>query len=261
MNRTPRSASRRASRQLAANVPRLARLGAVQLEDVRRLARRRSVSSGTRRLHAVGHLVLRDARGDLRIADCLRACSWLSAPRSSSICAARRRVDARRDSTGTAPDRRPSGTSRPDTSTAESRCPTAGRTAADRLGLPDALRDHRDERRQVAGSRCPGRTTATSRCSGRPASCAPVWKNVIAGSWLIASVCIDLMKHSSSATLRRVRQQLAEPGAALAVLGELEHRRRRPESSSAARSCRSAAGPCGPSRAARCRAGPSSFGL
>ena len=36
--------------------------------------------------------------------------------------------------------------------------------------------------------------------SGRPASWAPVWKNVIAGSWLIASVCSDLMKHSSSAT-------------------------------------------------------------
>ena len=34
---------------------------------------------------------------------------------------------------------------------------------------------------------------------GRPASWAPVWKNVTAGSWLIASVCIDLMKHSSSA--------------------------------------------------------------
>ena len=35
---------------------------------------------------------------------------------------------------------------------------------------------------------------------GRPASWWPVWKNVIAGSWLIASVCIDLMKHRSSAS-------------------------------------------------------------
>ena len=34
---------------------------------------------------------------------------------------------------------------------------------------------------------------------GRPANWAPVWKNVIAGSWLIASVCIVLMKHNSSA--------------------------------------------------------------
>src|SRR4030095_1939382 len=35
---------------------------------------------------------------------------------------------------------------------------------------------------------------------GRPASCEPVWKNVMAGSWLIASVCSDLMKHRSSTT-------------------------------------------------------------
>ena len=35
---------------------------------------------------------------------------------------------------------------------------------------------------------------------GRPASWAPVWKKVTAGSWLIASVCIDLMKQRSSAT-------------------------------------------------------------
>ena len=33
---------------------------------------------------------------------------------------------------------------------------------------------------------------------GRPACCDPVWKNVTAGSWLMASVCIDLMTHSSS---------------------------------------------------------------
>ena len=66
---------------------------------------------------------------------------------------------------------------------------------------------------------------------GRPACCDPVWKNVIAGSWLIASVCIDLTMHSSSTILRRVRQQLADPRARLAVLRELElragHRERR----------------------------------
>ena len=33
---------------------------------------------------------------------------------------------------------------------------------------------------------------------GRPASWAPVWKKVMPGSWLIASVCIDLMNVSSS---------------------------------------------------------------
>ena len=46
----------------------------------------------------------------------------------------------------------------------------------------------------------------------------------MAGSWLIASVNIDLTMHRSSAMLRRVRQQLADPRAALAVLRELEDR-------------------------------------
>ena len=34
---------------------------------------------------------------------------------------------------------------------------------------------------------------------GRPASCAPVWMKVMAGSWLIASVFIDRTMHHSSA--------------------------------------------------------------
>ena len=34
--------------------------------------------------------------------------------------------------------------------------------------------------------------------AGRPAIIEPVFMNVWAGSWLIASVCIDLMKHRSS---------------------------------------------------------------
>ena len=33
---------------------------------------------------------------------------------------------------------------------------------------------------------------------GRPACCEPVWKKVTAGSWLIASVCIDRTMQSSS---------------------------------------------------------------
>ena len=59
---------------------------------------------------------------------------------------------------------------------------------------------------------------------GRPAICEPVWKNVIAGSWLIASVYIDLTKQMSSTICAMMRQQLAEPGAGLAVLGEFEDR-------------------------------------
>src|SRR4051794_6955189 len=35
---------------------------------------------------------------------------------------------------------------------------------------------------------------------GRLACSAPVRKKVMAGAWLTCSVCIDLMKHSSSAT-------------------------------------------------------------
>ncbi len=49
-----------------------ARLGAVQLENVRRLVRHVG-QLGHRGLHAVGHLVLRDARGDLRVAELVAA--------------------------------------------------------------------------------------------------------------------------------------------------------------------------------------------
>ena len=34
---------------------------------------------------------------------------------------------------------------------------------------------------------------------GRPANWLPVWKNVIAGSWLIASVCMERIMHQRSA--------------------------------------------------------------
>ena len=47
---------------------------------------------------------------------------------------------------------------------------------------------------------------------------------MIAGSWLIASVYIERTKQRSSTTCGGVRQQLAEPGARLAVPGELEDR-------------------------------------
>ena len=45
---------------------------------------------------------------------------------------------------------------------------------------------------------------------------------VMAGSWLIASVCIERMMAMIVDHLRRVRQQLGNPGAVLPVLGELE---------------------------------------
>ena len=65
MNRTPRSASRRASRQLAANEP-SAPLHAVQVEHVLRLVGDVHQLRHAR-LHAEGQLVLGDARGDLRV--------------------------------------------------------------------------------------------------------------------------------------------------------------------------------------------------
>ena len=47
MKRTPRSASRRASRQLAAKVPGLSRVGAVHLERLRRAPSRDRSAPGT----------------------------------------------------------------------------------------------------------------------------------------------------------------------------------------------------------------------
>ncbi len=68
MNRTPRSASRRASRQLAAKVPGVRDVGAVQVED--RVGLAREVGQlGDRGLHPEGHLVLGDPREDLRVAE------------------------------------------------------------------------------------------------------------------------------------------------------------------------------------------------
>ena len=67
------------------------------------------------------------------------------------------------------------------------------------VGVAAALRDHDHEGGQVLvlAAQAVGQPGAML---GRPASCAPVWKKVMAGSWLMASVCIDLTKHSSSAT-------------------------------------------------------------
>ena len=80
----------------------------------------------------------------------------------------------------------------------------------------------------------------------------------MAGSWLIASVCMraddgDVVHH-----LRGVRQQFGNPGAGLAVLRELEDRRRDRESGSGPLSWWSGAGPCEWTPAGPCRTSPSS---
>ena len=110
----------------------------------------------------------------------------------------------------------------------------APQAVVERLVGP-ASREHDDERRQVLVHAAQAIATQAPML-GRPASCEPVWMNVMAGSWLIASVCIDRMMQRSSAIAGRVRQQFADPGAALAVLGELEDRRRHRASSSGRRS-------------------------
>ena len=56
---------------------------------------------------------------------------------------------------------------------------------------------------------------------GRPAICEPVWKNVIAGSWLIASVYIDLTNADVVGDVAMMRQQLAQPGARLGRAGRI----------------------------------------
>ena len=180
MKRTPRSASRRASRQLAANVPGLRDVRAVQLEDALGLLREVG-QLGHGGLHPKRHLVLRDARGDLRIAELFELQLVQLAP-------------DRRASGGARRCRSPSGFDRYSTgsptgaelhalilASAGSRCPTAGRRAADRSGRRCPARS---SRRTPAGpgSRCPGRRTPTSRCSAGRRAGAPVWKNVIAGS-------------------------------------------------------------------------------
>ena len=134
MNRTPRSASRRASRQLAANVPGLRDSGPYS-SKMRSGSFETSVSSGTERLHPVRHLVLRDARGDLRIAELLEL-QLVQLARSSSMPPPRPLLEARRvrQIQHRIADR--AELHALVLATAGSRCPTAGRRAADRSGCP-----------------------------------------------------------------------------------------------------------------------------
>ena len=84
MNRTSRSASRRASRQFAAYEPGLRASGPYKFEDRVRLLRQVH-QLRHRGLHPVRHLVLRDARLDLRIAVRPPASSHSSFLTASSI--------------------------------------------------------------------------------------------------------------------------------------------------------------------------------
>jgi len=61
--------------------------------------------------------------------------------------------------------------------------------------------------------------------TGFAGCCAPVLMNVMAGSWLMASVC-RLLTMAILDNGRHVREEVADPGAVPAVAYELEHRRR-----------------------------------
>ena len=110
-------------------------------------------------------------------------------------------------------------------------------------------------RRRSAGSRSasPGRSETHAPRHGRPVIWLPVCMNVMAGSWLIASVCMLRMKHMSSTILAVYGSSSLTHMPHLAVLRELVLRRRDREPRSGPRSSSSAAGPCGSSRAGPCR--------
>ena len=70
-----------------------------------------------------------------------------------------------------------------------------------------------DEAGQVVGLGCRGRTSTHEPMLGRPEMVVPVFMNVWAGSWLIASVFIERMMQMSSATSADVREELGRsPG-------------------------------------------------
>ena len=108
-------------------------VGAVQVEDVLAARFEMSVSSGTRGLHAEGHLVLGDAGLRLRVAELLELAAG-SAGRARR--ASRRRVagvDAGRDWTGRAPGRPCGAAPRPGACVGRKPRPTAGCRAPGRL--------------------------------------------------------------------------------------------------------------------------------
>ena len=250
MKRTPRSASRRASRQLAAKVPGLRDVGAVQVEGV--LAARSTGRSARARTSACG----RPSRTG--------RCAWrsrgrrpsssssaFSLPRSSSIRrAASRSKPARvREVEHRVADRAELHAlvlGRQEAAAPEPVVRAAGRR------LP-ALRDQHDERRQVLV--LAAQAVAEPGADARPAGELGAGLEEGDGRVVVDRLGVHRLDEAEVVgDLRGVRQQLADPRARLAVLGELEERRRDRESAPARRSCRSAAGPCGPSRAGRCRA-------
>ena len=253
MKRTPRSARRRAIRQLAAKCRASASRG--------RRARRcdsgsfdRSVSSGTDACirNAISYCAIRVVISGLSTVLELDLVQ-LAPDRSMKLCALRAIEPFRvRDIQHRIADR-----SQLD----------ALILARQEAGAPQPLGErlagaghHHDERRQILVLAAQAVVTQAPML-GRPASWNPVCAKVTAGSWLICSVCIDLMKHSSSAIFAVCGISSLTHAPDWPCCANCEDRRRDREASPAPRSSPSAAGRCGSNPAGRCRAHFSSSGL
>ncbi len=155
-------------------------VGAVQVEDVLGLARRNVGQLGHRGLHPVGHLVLRDAGVDFRIADGRQFLLVQLGERVEHSPAAGR-VDA--GGVRQVKHRVARGAER-DALVArrqEAGPPQAGENGLRvALGAPSRMQD--DERGQVLVQSCPGRTRPRRPCSAGPAAALPVKTKVQAGS-------------------------------------------------------------------------------
>jgi hypothetical protein len=172
MNRTPRSASRRASRQLAANVrrrpwcrtsPRCVRL-VRQVHELRHAG-----------LHAERHLVLADARRDFRVVD--RVAAYIRFMARTASTTPRCRESSRRRRIAHVVHRIAGGVELHPLVLAgqETAVPLA---RGDRLRLSPAFGGQHDKTRKVCPSRCPARRASRSPCSAGPEIDVPVFMNV-----------------------------------------------------------------------------------
>ena len=217
MNRTPRSASRRASRQLAANVPGV-RLSGPYSSNVDSGSRRQIGHVGHARLHAERHLVLRDPRFDLGIELLLE----LMAVQRVQLVEHRAAAGAA-DAVGVAEvEHRILAGPELHALILRIQKAAAPQPRVERLvGL--VRRDEHDERRQVVVHRA--QAVRQPRAHRRPAG------DLRAGlKERDRRVVVDrLGEHRLDEAdvvddLAMMRQQLAEPRARLAVLGEFEER-------------------------------------
>ena len=196
---------------------RLARVGTVQRR--RRASAPSTGPSTPARSSASGRpFVLRDARADLRVAGLFHAASGSAAPRSSRN---RRRVAASTPGGLDKEQHRVAGRAKLDalvSATAESRCPRGGRRAADRRGCRCPATPAR---------RTPAVAVLAAQAVGQPGAHARPARQLGAGlEEGDGRVVVDrlgvhrldeaqIVGHAGG-----VRQQFADPGAALAVPGE-----------------------------------------